>query len=273
METLEKIKSLNNYEKTIVLNFLKNKNIIFSKNSNGYFFNIKNDDTILKDLNDLIVKIYNNRQIVSSYLQKRKLEQENLKIQIDEEIRKKQEEAYQDLLEKLTVIEENIILTIKNKTNKYMAFSETEWNQYMNKIDNVLKDKIKYPKDGTFYRLNKLIKQKKKKETNENIDEDISEAENENDEDVIIEEETNNYDIEKTEVEEYNTEEQNLTEINEEEPEDSTDEIEDEETEGDVSKDIEYNELIKRVKEKLTLKGHVFNRNLECKLVLEEYIK
>lgn len=273
MEILEKIKSLNNYEKSIVLNFLQNKNIIFSKNSNGYFFNIKNDDTILKELNDLIVKIYNNRQIVSSYLQKRKLEQESLKHQIDEEMQKKQEEAHQNLLNKLTIIEESIILTVKNKANKYSKFSEAEWNQYMNKIDNVLKDKIKYPKDGTFYRLNKIIKQKKKKEINENIEEDISEPENENDEDIVIEEETNNYEIEKTEIEEYNTEEQNLTEINEEKQEDSTDEVEEEDTEEDLSKDIEYNELIKKVKEKLILKGHVFNRNLECKLVREEYVK
>lgn len=271
MDILDKIKLLNNYEKSIVLNFLQNKNVIFSKNSNGYFFNIKNDDNILKELNDLIIKIYNNRQIVSSYLQKRKLEQENLKSQVDDDIRKKQEVTYHNLLDKLTIIEENIILNIKSKTSKHNNFSENDWNQYMNKIDNALKDKIKYPKDGTFYRLNKLIK-KKKKEIRENLDDDVSEPENENDEDVVLEEDVNNYEIEKTEIEEYNTEEQNLTEIIEEEMENSSD-VDDEETEDDVSKTIEYSELIKKVKEKLTLKGHVFNRNLECKLVREEYVK
>lgn len=273
MDIIDKIKSLNNYEKSIVLNFLQNKNVIFSKNSNGYFFNIKNDDTILRELNELIIKIYNNRQIVSSYLNKRKLEQENLKLQVDEEMRKKQEEAHHNFLDKLTIMEENIILNIKNKTSLYNTYSEIEWNQYMSKIDTLLKDKVKYPKDGTFYRLNKIIKRKKKKEINENVDDDFSGSENENEEDVVIEEEINNYDIEKTEIEEYNTEEQNLTEINEEELEDSSDDIEDEDTEENSSKDIEYSELIKKVKEKLILKGHVFNRNLECKLVLEEYIK
>lgn len=270
MEVVDKIKNLNNYEKSIVLNFLKNKNIIYSKNSNGYFFNFKNDDVLIKELNQLIYNIQNNRNIVSDYLKQRKLEQENLKAKIEKDIEKKEQDNYNNFLLKLTIKDENINLNIKSLKKK-IEMTELEWTQHMIKIDNALKNKISYSKDSIFYRLNKIIKCKNKKEK-EYIEEE-SDNDDEYDEENVLEEEI--IEVEKTEIEEFNeTEEQPVTEIDdiEEETEVEEEEIDEDNDSTENTKNIEYNELIKKVKEKLTLKGHVFNRNLDCKLIREEYI-
>ena len=153
MDLIEKIKNLNNNEKSVVLNFLKNKNIRFSKNNNGYFFNLKNENNIEKELNNLIENIQNNRNLVSNYLKQRKIEQEKLKLQIEEEFNKKKLEETKNIYEKLSLKKEDInilINPIKIKSTK----TESEWNQYMNKLENL---KVKH---GLYYRLSKIIKKK-----------------------------------------------------------------------------------------------------------------
>jgi len=284
MNIIDKIKDLNNNEKNIVLNFCKNKNIIHSKNNNGYFFNIKSNDPLLIELENLIRNIYKNRNIVAEYLNKRKEEQESLKNQIDNDLKKKELEEYNNLIKKLTIQIDNVSLCIKDKLHVNSNFSENEWNNYMNKIDSNLKKKFVYSKNSVYDKLNKIIKNQMKKEINEvevenneenysdkDIDEVIEEDLEEITSDILSDKEDKDeedFELEKTEIDaEYNeTEEQEQinTEIQ--------DEVE--ETEEDLKQDREYqNDLIKKIKEKLITKGHVFNLNLDCKLVLEEYLK
>jgi hypothetical protein len=279
MNIVEKIKDLNNNEKNIVLNFCKNKNIIHSKNSNGYFFNIKSNDPLLIDLENLINKIYQNRNIVTEYLNKRKEEQENLKNQIDEDLKKKKLEEYNNQINKLTIELENINLHVKNKLSKNYNYTENDWNQYMNKIDANLKKKISYSKNSVYDKLNKIIKNKVKRDTNEieNIEENYSDKDieelvemdlEENNITEVLSEAEDDFELDKTEIDaEYNeTEEQELITENQEDVEDT-----DEESNQEIK---EYqNELLKKIKEKLITKGYAFNLNLDCKLILEEYIK
>ena len=276
MNIAEQIKNLNNHEKSIILNFCKNKNVNFSKNSNGYFFNLKSNDTLVNELENLVNNIYNNRNFVSDYLYKRKMEQENLQKQIEQEMDKKKEDEYKNLLVRLTITDENIKLCIKNN-NQMSNFTEHEWNQYMSQIDAFLKNKTMYDKNSTLNRLNKIIKSKRRKEqTGEQADENFSDVES-NDEDEVVEDEIYNEQTEKTEIEEINvTEDQEHNHLETEDLTDSENVESDKEESDEVAektKDFEYNDLIKRVKDKLVLQGHSFNRNLDCRLVKEEYLK
>jgi hypothetical protein len=279
MNIIERIKELNNNEKNIVLNFCKNKNIIHSKNNNGYFFNIKSNDPLLTELDVLINNIYKNKSIVTEYLNKRKIEQENLKNQIDEDLKKKELEEYNILIKKLTIDSDNINIVIKNK-NINNNYTENEWNQYMNRIDLNLKKKNVYPKNTVYDKLNKIIKNKIKKENNEleNYDENYSdkdieeivEVDLEENQTEILSEEDEEFELDKTEIDaEYETEEHEQELITENQ--DDIEEVIEEESNQEIK---EYqNELVKKIKEKLITKGHLFNLNLDCKLILEEYIK
>jgi hypothetical protein len=279
MNIIERIKELNNNEKNIVLNFCKNKNIIHSKNNNGYFFNIKSNDPLLTELDVLINNIYKNKSIVTEYLNKRKIEQENLKNQIDEDLKKKELEEYNILIKKLTIDSDNINIVIKNK-NINNNYTENEWNQYMNRIDLNLKKKNVYPKNTVYDKLNKIIKNKIKKENNEleNYDENYSdkdieeivEVDLEENQTEVLSEEDEEFELDKTEIDaEYETEEHEQELITENQ--DDIEEVIEEESNQEIK---EYqNELVKKIKEKLITKGHLFNLNLDCKLILEEYIK
>ncbi len=281
MNVIERIKDLNNNEKNIVLNFCKNKNILHSKNNNGYFFNIKSNDPLLIELENLINNIYKNRNIVSEYLNKRKTEQENLKNKIEEDFKKKELDEYNNLIERLTIELDNINIHIKDKLSEHHNFTETEWNQYMNKIDLNFKKKFLYTKNSVYDKLNKVIKNKIKKESNDvdNYDENYSDKEieevvevdlEENITEILSEEEDEDFDLDKTDIDgEYNETEEKEQEAITENQEDL--EYTDEESNQEI-KDYQ-NELIKKIKEKLITKGHVFNLNLDCKLILEEYIK
>ena len=203
------------------------------------------------------------------------MEQENLQKQIEQEMDKKKEDEYKNLLVRLTISDENIKLHIKNKDQK-SNFTEHEWNQYMSQIDAFLKNKTVYDKNSTLNRLNKIIKSKRRKEqTGEQADENFSDVES-NDEDEVVEDEIYNEQTEKTEIEEINvTEDQEHNHLETEDLTDSENVESDKEESDEVAektKDFEYNDLIKRVKDKLVLQGHSFNRNLDCRLVKEEYL-
>lgn len=134
-DIIVRINRLNGKEKLHILNILKQYDHQYTKNSNGYFFNLTHiDDDVLYKLSKCIELIEKNRDLIKEMDKKR-----------DELL-----EYYKSL------IEEKLLNTIKEKTNKYI-------------------EKITLTSDYTnvFLDFNRIIKIKRKNLHKKDIDPDI----------------------------------------------------------------------------------------------------
>lgn len=288
-EIINRISKLHDKEKIHVLNILKSNNIQFTKNANGYFFNLLelNSDIILKicECLDLIEK---NVDLIKDMDKKRydlllyykKLIEEKLK----QSINKKKDDYIQCLiLKKESNISMNFNRTCKFKKIKKFAHYNMENDTGVHPdviVREYIKLKFKYPKNSVYSRILSNLKNKKPQESVAN------EVENsENDFDNIIE------------VDE------NISEVGE-----SLDDVEidvdaDAEVEVDVDVDVDIDvdvldvdiDLIEEkqsideddtvdqddnqdmkilyYKKLLNKQGFVFDDNKDCLLVYQEYIK
>ena len=190
-EIIGRISKLQDKEKIHVLNILRSNNIQFTKNANGYFFNLLElDSSIILKICECLDLIEKNVDLIKDMDKKRsdlllyykKLIEEKLK----QSINKKREDYVQRLiLKKVSGISMNF--------NKISRFNKIKSFAHYN-IDNdpgvhpdvivreYLKLKFKYPKNSVYSRILSNLKSKKPQESTTN------EVENsENDFDNIIE--------------------------------------------------------------------------------------
>ena len=329
---IENISELNDNEKNIVLIFC-NENFLVSNNKNGFFFDLKKGEIpILKKLDDLINSILKNRETVNNYLLLKKEQQEKLRNEFEENIIKKQKQDREDILNKISIKEEEISIKITKEIK--------------NKEECIKKKEI-YPPNSVYYNLNQKIKRKyksksfdfgisKKPDMNEEYEENYEEEEYEEDYAESCDDENENgeflREFDETEIsnseenfKEFDSEKENDLKENDSEnfTEDFTEEInsdiytKDFTTEKDIDtsdifikkkkghkkffekiinsikekeigkekklekKTIPQNEnenndniqeFILKIKNILIEKGHLFNLNLDCKLIKQEYL-
>jgi hypothetical protein len=156
---INKIKNLNINEKIHILSILKNHNIDYTKNYNGYFFNLdKIDESLINKLNQCVDLIETNRDIIYSLDRKR---DEHLKY-------------YKSLIE--SKLNETIATKTKNYVQKLIVKSDESFKPYikkknktiLKKKDNKIVDpdllikeyntQQKYQKDSVYYRLFQICK-------------------------------------------------------------------------------------------------------------------
>jgi len=158
---INKIKSLNTNEKIHILTILKKHNIEYTKNYNGYFFNLdKIDEPIINKLNQCIDLIETNRDLI--YLLDKKRD-DHLKY-------------YKTLIE--TKLNETINIKINNYIQKLKIKSDESFRPFIKKkTKNLFKKKLfngkildpdllikeynslqKYEKDSVYYRLYQVCK-------------------------------------------------------------------------------------------------------------------
>lgn len=299
-DIITRINKLDNKEKLHVLNILKTHNVDFTKNTNGYFFNLTiiEEEIVLKiskcleliETNrDLIRKIDKRREELLEYY--KKIIQEK----IDNKIKKKIEEYNKKLL--LQEIETCIIMNVNN-ISKIKSNNKIEDPDEMIKEYN--KSLCKYEKDSVYanvmakikaYNTNNKNKDRKSNDRNDNyediedgdyimmgiddmdddiIDDDIIDDDIINDDiiddDIIDDDISHGSHMEDEYVMQYSDEiEDDVS--NEIENEDENDE-DDEETKNDT--DIEKN--INFYKNLLNKKGYSFDDNKRCFLGFQEYI-
>jgi hypothetical protein len=248
------IKKLSQREKIHILNILKKHNIEYTKNSNGYFFNLdKMNINIINKLIKCTELIEEKRDIIASLDEKR---EENL-------------EYYKMLID--TKLQDTINFKKQNYTNT-LLIKNKEYFEYFTKrtrlssikkiasdgddidIEILLRRKKKYIKGSVYYRLTQTMALLKKKQN----------AKPEKHESSGIEEESKNIEQDITdqieEIEELEISEQlEELELEELEIEDQEDQ-EDQEIEEDPE-DIEENDIddLDEIDEELTIANKEFD--------------
>lgn len=217
--TIVKISRLTPKEKSHILNILKLNNIEFTKNSNGYFFNLYSiDDSIIKKINKCVDLIETNRDLINTLDKKRESKLEYFKLLIDEKLNETIKNKRNTFIENLYVDEPSVFITKKIKNVKIISNIDPDIL-----YKNHLKSK-KPKKDSIYYRVlqccNKTKRIKEKKEdSDETSKENLTKSENCEDEEKISKSEIEE-DIEQDTSEiEQDIEEEDTSEI-EEEPED-----------------------------------------------------
>jgi hypothetical protein len=243
---INKIKSLNINEKIHILSILKTHNIDYTKNYNGYFFNLdKIDENIANKLNQCIELIETNRDLIFSLDRKR---DEHLKY-------------YKTLIE--SKLNETMASKTKNYVNKLIVKSDESFRPYIKKKTKVLcikkKDnKIsdpdllikeynaqqKFNKDSVYYRLFQICKVSARKikitTSSENFNYNLSDMQDEGDY-------TENFEDAKEDIEDIDdSEEVGELEIDDIESHaiDSKDNVDDEfcTDDADIDDDIDIND-------------------------------
>lgn len=272
---LEKASALNQQEKVYLLNVFKKHDIGYSKNTNGYFFNLTHlDDETLDKLENYIDLIVSNRKKIEENDNKRQEQMIYYKNLLkNEEIKKEKEEKelYNQLLK---VISNKISVEISKK------------KRYKQKIINFDTSdeptswliKKKYKKNTIYGRLYNKIKKirssNEKKEAEEDIDDNISEMDGEIDTEAILDNEPEpelDHDPDLDEIEPDHDIEQDL-----DHDLDITEDIDTEEQEQEHDQDTEtqgdhFDEKLKFFKNILSSEGFIFSETI-IKLQIEDYI-
>lgn len=292
-DIIARISKLNTKEKIHILNILHTKNIEFTKNANGYFFNFLNiDDDIIQKIYDCLILIEENTDMVKEMEKRRNELLQYYKLLIEERLQNNLQKKRNDYIKKLILkpyTEITLVKKRKNLINKKYINTNIDTDIL---IKEHLKSKFKYTKNSVYHRLVTSIKlsktnnkTKNKNDDNEtdiksnydidNTVDDISEIENNLDDYNI----SDNDDIETDIKSDYDTcsmidkESVIVDEIDEGEEIDEViaDEIDDVDDEAEA--DIDYKKMeFLYYKKLLNKQGFVFDENKECLLVKQEYI-
>jgi hypothetical protein len=298
-DIISRVNKLDNKEKIHVLNILKTNNIDFTKNRNGYFFNLSSVDQeiilkiskclkLIETNMDLIRKIDKRREELLDYY--KKIIQER----VDDKIKKMKEEYNKKLL--LYKMDTNIVMDIKNISNKKRNDKITQDPDEMIKEYN--KTLYKYEKNSVFANILLKIKaynsshkgvDKKNKDRSDNYEDmdDIKFSdynmmgdeyiEDDIIEDDIIEDDINEDDpIDDENVDDIsNTDDEYETHCSDNESylDDIDNEMEDEDDDKTKKEKIEVEMNINYYKNLLSKKGYAFDDSKKCILYYQEYIK
>lgn len=276
---IAKVKLLSEKEKLHILSIFKKHNVNFTKNTNGYFFNLeKIDSYIIEKVIKCIDLIENKRDIISELDKKRDTHLEYYKCLIESKLKDN------ILLKNTKYINELILIPYQNdiiisKKNKAVIKSK-----YDGDPDILIKEYLKlqkYDKKSIYYKIIQTMKYNKRKRVNnnkqkvDNTSGNVEENEdNNNDDENEIEEHFEEVDNEKhsSEINEpdENDELDEADELhrvhNTSETEETLDDSDDDEIEEINSEDLDY------YKHLLKQNGFIFDDDKNVIMIEEEYI-
>jgi hypothetical protein len=310
-DIITRINKLQKKEKMHILNILKINDINFTKNENGYFFNLLTiDNHIVDKISKCLELIEKNSDIIKEIDKKRSELITYYKILIEERLQNTLTKRKLDYIETLIVkkisnINYNINRIYKIKRKKIEYEIDDSSMQADTLVKQFLKNIFKFKKDTAYSRIYSCIKTMQNKrskscviDSNDTITEgdnnfengglDISIGDLEEDDELLEEDLENIEDIVEDDVLEYEdlgdieeVEVKNKKKrIKEEYDDDTDDEIDKKiiiEEEEDKRKEEEEDkrkeeEDINYYKELLHLKGFSFDDNKQCMLLYQEYI-
>ena len=230
---ISKVKILSQKEKLLVLNILKNNNISFTKNSNGFFFNLY---SINQDIIEKIVKcielVENNRDELHLIDKNRNSKIEYYKLLIEEKLNKTIKLKKNNYIEKLYIDEPIIYIKKKHLKKTYDFDPDILMKEY--------KNKYKYKKNTLFYRISQVFSNKVKHYPKENDDSDSDT--NEGAEEPADNDIENHNVSEHDDIKENDTDDNDTDDIKENDTDD--DKIDDDEKIDDEIDDVDDNENI-----------------------------
>lgn len=164
---INKIKKLSVKEKSHILTILKKNNVPFTKNLNGYFFNLMNiNDNVYDKINKCVDLIERNRELIESLEKKRELHIEYYKTLIENKLNERLNARIDDYYNTILLKEECNFIRIQKKCtieNKIVADPDILIKNYLKRF--------KYEKGSFYYKINQIMSKRKKKIIYSNSDE------------------------------------------------------------------------------------------------------
>lgn len=162
-ELLGKIQSLEQNERGHILHILKKNNVSFTKNTNGYFFNLTNiSDNTLSIVERCVDLILTHRNEIQELDKKRDQEIQKYKNMIQETIQKNNQIQTKFDIDEIKIQDESSV-SIQNKN----ILKVTSRKRMLGDIDilmkkhNKLNNKI-FPKDSVFFKLSQKLNKRKR---------------------------------------------------------------------------------------------------------------
>ena len=168
-ELINKISRLNQKEKEHVLKLFIGKNIQYTKNVNGYFFNMSPSNIapdILKSINDGINLMEKNRNLLNDIDKKRDLMLRQCKELIENKLNDTIKSKQYDYFNKIKVNPSN--MNIQYTISKILKDNYSKLSDY--NIDNFDKKTIIYNKNTVYFRLNTVMKMNVRQNKMTNVD-------------------------------------------------------------------------------------------------------
>jgi hypothetical protein len=159
---LNKIKNLSEKEKLHVLNILKKHDVKYTKNTNGYFFNLSTiDEHIMNKIITCINLIEEKRDLISTLDKKREVQLKYYYNLINTKLNETNIKRYENYIKKLNIIDDERII-IKKKHIKIKNYIDPD----ILIKEACINKNVKYPKDSAFYRISQLIYYSNRKSNN-----------------------------------------------------------------------------------------------------------
>jgi len=150
-EVITKVKSLGDREKECMLFVLQNIGLNFTKNSNGYFFDLnKVSEETLNHINEKVDYILDNRKFINGINQEREEIMQHYKSIISQENEKKKKDLYNEALESL-IIKEN------PDCDYYVKKIKKEYTQDPEKYKGII------PKNSIYFKITQRMHRNKRK--------------------------------------------------------------------------------------------------------------
>jgi hypothetical protein len=152
-ELISKIKRLTSKEKHHILSIFKKYDVEFTKNSNGYFFNLdKVDESILDKVSKCVDLIEQKRELITSLDKKRDSYLEYYKNLIENKLKETINKRREQYINQLVLIPDNI--PIKKKIKKSVRIISNVDPDILMREHNKSK---KYNKNSVYFRINQRI--------------------------------------------------------------------------------------------------------------------
>lgn len=302
-DIIARISKLNSKEKVHILNILHTKNIDFTKNANGYFFNLLNiEDEIIQKIYNCLKLIEENTDRIKEMEKRRNELLQYYKLLIEEKLQNNLQKKRDSYIQKLIIHPyTEITLTKKRKNilNKKQINSNIDTDIL---IKEHLKSKLKYSKNSVYHRLVTFIKLSKSNKTKKNDDEDDdTDIKSNHDSDDVVRRQGDTVDdiseinlsgnlddyISETAFEDNeNFDDYDICsdkgsgivdDLDEREEIDEVIELDEMDEVIELDEDVNNNDDYKKMeflyyKKLLNKQGFVFDENKECLLVYQEYV-
>jgi hypothetical protein len=278
-EVIERVHNLNSKEKLHILNILKIHNKSFTKNANGYFFNMYDiENNVLEKIYKCLELIEENRDVINE-MDKRRDEllayyKQVIHDKINASLSKLKQEYTSNIMLKPSKNNIEMCYTRIRRINRYESSS--------NDPDVLLKEYVQkqtISKNSIFFRMKARMKEmstgkiRYKRDTNDDVEETADFAYQ--DPDHLEHEPDTDQDLEpEPEIDNDNDDEDNA--FNEDDTGEGDDDVdnEDDDDEG-ASHDGDTEEREREImfyKKILNNSGFVFDEDIRCNLVYQEYI-
>jgi hypothetical protein len=158
LDIIQRINKLSKKEKIHILSILRQEENIYTKNANGYFFNLADvSDETYERLKTCVELIESNRDVIREMNIRRDETISYYKALIEEKLLKTLNEKKQLYMDSITLRQLNSNITIDTSRVWKIKYRNTH-NVDIDPDDLMKKPKIQYRKDSVCYKLNEILK-------------------------------------------------------------------------------------------------------------------